>query len=108
MARPRKKKPGRPAGKKAANKVSDSDLFDIEKNPPLLWVGRSREAVAIREKIDRTLPHVPPGGAFIIPRRYKNTARKHLSSEYPDQQFTIAKIVDNPDYIRIYLVQIKK
>lgn len=88
--------------------TSKNETFLVEELPPPPLRGASLEKLALLDKVDRTLPNVKPGQAFIIDAKDKNIVQSHLKRVCSSEQFLYMKVHDNPNAIRVYRLDTKK
>lgn len=90
---------------KSVNGVAPGDslvAFAVEENPPTFTGTRtvaSRAAIAAVEKL---LPNVKPGMAFLIPRKHRHVIKKYLATEHGTYKFPMSSVNGNNELIRVY------
>lgn len=106
MAKKVAKKQGGRRGRKPKTRLSvtDSglDIFEIEIAPPPAIRGADPERLAFLAKLARTVKAVQPGQAFIIPSKYRSSAKRYVEANESEFRFTCAVIPDNPEVLRMY------
>lgn len=84
------------------------DIFEIELMPPPVARSLPLEKVQFTEKLERTLPNVPVGAAFIIEKKFQNFLKTYLRDKLPMDVFRFVKIQDNNRQIRVYRIAREK
>lgn len=112
----KKSKPGRkPAKKKSPDKraykkrqpaqTPDSTLGDelyIEKDPPPLTVKYEPERAVFIDKIHKAAKQVKPGEAFIVPAKFKSTAKTYLQNAFKEHRYLVRPVAGNDSVVRVY------